>query len=1225
MSKPNTKKMFTVMITVAMVFSALAILSFAAQPAYAASGTFTVNPTTYTVGTSGGVTTIAYAAGGTFGSGSTVYFFLSSTTSSSGIVSSSGTTINSVSNTLGDVALAAGTTTLANSVTFTMKAGAVAGSYYILAEDYISGSPSGTYALGPAVTVVSYAPTVTVNSGSAVNVAQSVKVTGTAFDAGASISVYLNYPGSSVTLGTTTADASGAISFYVTIPALSGTEDSAGNSITGVNAYNVVAQETNAYSSTSYPEGGITADTTMNVEPTVTVSPASIAGASGTTVTVTGAGFVSGQTMSASSSSVSSTSIEIGTVLTYHSAVTVASDGSFSVSATLSGNVWTSSTDGSGGLAVVITPANPAVTSDSFADAIYSSIPNPLHLGLSETITPTAVSTQNSPNDPISVTVWNYPAGTTVAVYLGFAEIGTFTTDSNGYGTLASTAVVPALPAATYNLYANTSAGLLKSITGVVIGSYFEVTDPSGAVMDTSAAEYFPSYGNYTVSAYGLNPSSTYTWSDAQASSSATQTVSVGTLNSDGSFSSVGNGTLIFVESPAYTSTTTGTTSALSLGSIAAGYTSGTFEYLVIGSISFTYPAYLSNDGAGTTSLSLLASGLIPKSSTVYPLNGITYNYNAYIGSTEIALTISSVSSTTFASTSSSSGSGTVSGSYTNPTLTSGIYNFSIVYSTQSVSLAVGMQPVVISASGSSLSTGSIVFYENSAQTFYDIVGYGFDSAATVTAYYMTSSGLQTASVGTFAHGAFVTGDTTVAVPPSDIAGTYSAFAVATLGSSSYTAYTSYTITASLTLGATSGSVGNSITGSTAAGLAPGAYYDLYFGSTLLKTLGPSSSTGSLSSFSFSVPTVPAGKYKVTLDPTGTTKVAATGKTFTVKANSAITLGTSSQYAFPGQLVTFSVTGFSSPSNFVSFYNAQNILYFANVAFNGTVIATVPASLSSGGTLSGSFLNPNNAAGSYYKLTITGYEQVSGLTSTGSSISGGSMVQVNLNGAQSDFFGLVSGNGALLTGITSSEIATIEADINSTVSTSLTVPISQLNAAITSINGAVATLKTTVGNITTDLSTINATVSSIESGQVTVLTDLGSISTSLASLNASLVAFNNNVVTINTTLGQVVTSLGSIQTQVTANGNGIATVKTDIGTVQGQIVSQNGNVSQIRTSLGTLTANVSNVSKVTTGISTLEIFLIVIIVLVLITLVISFLAVNAANKAARRVTEEKKQ
>lgn len=102
------------------------------------------------------------------------------------------------------------------------------------------------------------------------------------------------------------------------------------------------------------------------------------------------------------------------------------------------------------------------------------------------------------------------------------------------------------------------------------------------------------------------------------------------------------------------------------------------------------------------------------------------------------------------------------------------------------------------------------------------------------------------------------------------------------------------------------------------------------------------------------------------------------------------------------------------------------------------------------------------------------------------------------------FVELIQGDGAYLMGITSGQIA----EITNSVNQSLAVPISQLNAAVTSINGDVANLQTSFGKMTVLLSTINATVSSVENGQVSVLTSLGTVSTSLSSLDASIISVN---------------------------------------------------------------------------------------------------------------------
>jgi hypothetical protein len=873
-------------------------------------------------------------------------------------------------------------------------------------------------------------------------------------------------------------------------------------------------------------------------------------------------------------------------------------------------------------------------TTFSSVGSIIVSVPNPALLGFSYSVTPTTGSTYNV-NDSVVITVWDFPASQSVTFWLGPTAAGSLTTDSNGAGTI--TTVVPPVPGGTYTPVAlDNSMSLTTSpttgTTSYTISPFFQAVDPTGAALIASGStsgEYVPSSGMITVQAYGLNPTSNaYDFYDSIVAPSSSGMgvyasglvtgVSVGSETTN-LLQPASNGTLIFTYSPGYASLspTTGTAGTITSANSVSGYDGNSYAYYAIGTATISAPTSYEILLAGATGQAFTFSGLIPSTATLYP--GVTNEYNAYIGSSEITVKFTNANSVVVTGTTFNSADSSFS---FNVPSTNGLFNLNITYNGQSVATgSVASQPIVISSTGSSPSSGTLVVVPTS--TGYEIVGYGY--SATPYLYYSVYGGTKIQiSPLTFSDGAFAVALST----PSEPAGTYAVFTELTSSNVNYFVYSTYTVTASLTLDGSAspmGYVGSTVTVATTGLVTTPGYYSLYFGTNFVEY---SSAGGTFASFT--VPTVPAGSYNVAVKQVGSTAVVA-NQTFTVKANPDLTLSTNSQYAFPGQLVQFSASGFTAPG--FGFNNNQGTTeYFAVIAFNGTPVATVPASLS-GGTLSGSFINPNNAVGSYYKLTITGYEQKSKLTSLLSgSIMNGSLIQAALTGSQSDYFGLVTGNGALLTGISSSQIATLEADVNSTVSASLTVPISQLNAAITSVNGAVANLKTTVGNITTDLKTINATVASIENGMVLVQSDLGSIKTSLASLNASIIAFDNNVVTINTTLGQVVTSLGNINAKVTANSNGIANITTSLGTISGTVTATNGKVATIQTSLGTLTAslgtltaNVSKIQSQTSGFPTLEIFLIVIIVLVLITLVISFLAVNAANKAARRATEEKKQ
>ena len=1214
MSKPYTKKMLTVMITVAMVFSALAILSFAMTPAYAASsGTVTLNPTTFSAGSGTGVATTVLANGGTFTQGATLTFYISPVNS-----------FSSGNSTIGTYTLGGAATSLSNvAVTlFTLTAGGGTGHVTTLTAGdtyYVGVSDGSGFADAGAISIVSGTPTLSLSSASAkAGATDTLSTTSNhPFDTGSTVEVYLNYVSGTVLISSVSAGSlSSGYSFTVPTNEPQGT-------------YTVIAQETSPSTANNY---GITAQISLTINPSVTASPISISGATSSSFALAGHGFPSSVSFSASTSLNTANAIILGSSNDRAINPAFSSDSTGSFTVTTTGIASALSTAESANISMHSSTGTPF----SNVGSIIVSIPNPTALGFDFAISPT--SPLSSPNvyvnDSVTITVWNFPASQSTQFNLGSTSVGSLTTDANGAGTLST--VIPAIPAGSYKPTAVVASDYLSiepsvTLKSVTVENSFSVVDSAGTTLVATNEEYMPSSGMITVQAFGLTPTTdTYDFADSVAASSGVYagslvtSIAVGTETSSG-LQPAANGTLIFTYSPAYASLATppatgADVTVTSLNSVVNEYgysNTGNFGYDAIGAVTWT-PSSATIEKAGST-VSFTPSGLIPYDATVAP--NVIVTYNLYAGSTELQLSYRNHASTTVTGQTSFD-SGDTSITFAAPS-TNGLYNLTVTYNGQSTSTSPGTQYLVVSTSGSSPSDGSLTLIATT--NGYKVVGIGFDGSSTSWKLYYASYGnaISTGASESLTNGAFVDTTTLANVQYSEPAGTYYLFLVTVDSSTNYYVNSSYTVSSNLSLSANYGNIGSSIT-VTAYGLVPTTSYNVYFGTNLeLSNTGTNLQAGSQS---FTVPNVPKGIYTVSVEPVGSSTATETAG-YQVKANSAITLGTSSQYAFPGQLVTFSVTGLSlaSPLNIPL---AGPTEYFAQVSFNGSLVATVPATFQtgSGGTtyLNGSFENPNNAAGSYYKITFGGYLQASALSSSGGSITGGQIAQVALTGTASDFFGLVSGNGALLTGITSSEIATLEADINSTVSTSLTVPISQLNAAITSINGAVATLKTTVGNITADLSTINATVSSIESGQVTVLTDLGSISTSLASLNASLVAFNNNVVTINTTLGQVVTSLGSINTTVAANSNGIATIKTDLGTLQGQIVSTNGNVSSIKTSLGTLTTNVSNVSKQTQGFPTLEIFLIVIIVLVLITLVISFLAVSAANKAARRVTEEKK-
>ena len=184
---------------------------------------------------------------------------------------------------------------------------------------------------------------------------------------------------------------------------------------------------------------------------------------------------------------------------------------------------------------------------------------------------------------------------------------------------------------------------------------------------------------------------------------------------------------------------------------------------------------------------------------------------------------------------------------------------------------------------------------------------------------------------------------------------------------------------------------------------------------------------------------------------------------------------------------------------------------------------------------------------------------------------------------------LIQGNGAYIMGITSGQIAEITNAMNQTLS----IPISQLNAAVVSINGDVATLQTSFGTMLTDLSSINASISTIRSGVAYLNTSIGQVKTSLSSINATIVTIKDDTVTLETSLGTIYTNLNAVNATVSSIKNDQATITTAIGNIQVSLSSinaiilsiENGqaslitDVGLIETSLFNLNATIFSVSS----------------------------------------------
>ncbi len=1108
-----------VLIVAIMLASVVLSTSFSSAQA---SGSVAYSPTVFSSGT----TVLAEANGGSFGSGITVYFYLSTSPSSSGI---SGSYIGSVS-------LTAGSTTLSDAqVKFTIPS-VSAGTYYIIASDSSSATSSGAeFASASQITVSTLKPSISVTG---TQPTTTGTVAGSGWDPSSSISVYLAGPqGSSIfstLLGTFTATSSGSIpsGSSFTLPEVAS------------GSYTVVAQESSASSNS-----GITADGSLTISPILSVSPYDISGAVGPQFTVYGYGFPSLAT-------IPSDGISVGAAKAINSATSASTSGTFSVTASLASAITTS------GPATVTVQYNS--TSYSQANAILISIPNPVSLGF--TFTPTSLT----PNTAFTAMVYNFPSGAQVSITIGSAVLGQVTADANGYAKLSGK--VPAITAGSYSAVAS-SSGLYASVS-VTVSSYFSVVDPDGIAM-VSTSEYFPSSGYYTVMAYGLSPGTTYTFSDSAASSSATVlSVTSGKLTVDNAptfeFQPSSNGTLMFGFEPNFGSSASTSTITLSYsGGSVSGYSGNTYGYTAVQpphfSISYGTVSILEQGATETVTV----SGIIPSGSLVYP--GLSTSYNIYLGTSELSFLIgsSTQSTTTLSSTTSSA-----SISFTAPT-TSGLYYLALTYSGQPLSSAVYSTPVVVSYPSTALSSGSVqaVTITTAGEvTGYYIVGYSFYSPATVKVYYYTETSM-VSSAPSLTYGGFSFSISLASSP--EPSGNYAVIAQATYQSSTYTAYSSYTVYPIFSVasgGNYRGPIGSQFS-FTMTGFSADENYNIYFSSQKVFS-GTTDGTGSLSS-SFNIPAFKPGSYNITVvQPSSSTTVAS--REFNVTPSTSLTI-LSGYYSFPGQLVNYSWKTSVAPD---APGGTSGGPYYGNVYvtvfFNGSAIFTSASSLkttASASYLNGSFQMPNGNAGSFWSVTLSWQQDEYILESSATTTETISSYHAMSGGGV--FLGLVSGNGALVTGISQNQVAQITAAVNSSISASLSVPLSELNAKISSINNTVVYLNTS----------------------------FGTMKSSVTALDASITALNGTVVTLETTVGTVQTSLSSLNATLESMNGKVATVETSVGTLTGNVTSINGRVVTIQTSLGTLKMGVNSLQNKTSNIVNYGLIIdIVIIALVAVTL-----------------------
>ncbi len=345
-----------------------------------------------------------------------------------------------------------------------------------------------TYHAGPATT----SPSVTLNMSAMLRVTpgDTVTVQGALFR-GNFVTVYFlyiysNYWGDGFAMApvqlAATSLTGGAFSVDVTIP----------NAPEGIHAILAVDDQ------------GYYAFTFVYVYPTVTVTPFSIRGQIGDTITVTGVGFPANAKISAVTLYTTTTLAGSPLGMTLISGGTVDSLGRVSFTARLDVPV-PDKERGLLNLTVTYDPYAPGqdfkfdpdenTTTDTFGYVVAAS--TPLYLGDEALILPAGLEARSSTisssvGDRIQVTVVNFPAGATLDVYFGPVKVGTIRTDANGAG--SALIQVPELPGYDENR--------------AQIRYYLRVKDPATKLMATGIP-YSKEYAQWTVT---IQPSITISY-----------------------------------------------------------------------------------------------------------------------------------------------------------------------------------------------------------------------------------------------------------------------------------------------------------------------------------------------------------------------------------------------------------------------------------------------------------------------------------------------------------------------------------------------------------------------------------------------------------------------------------------------------------------------------------------------------------------------------------------
>jgi hypothetical protein len=1112
----------------------------------AAAGTIDINPRRF----SSGVPTTAVLNGGDFGSGALVRIFMSPDP------------------TFGDgndilvatVRLPPGDRTFLNTVvTISPPTVTVDTRYYLAATD----DDGRTWTSAVEVTVTTQRPTITLTPTTQAPGGR-VRVDGSGFTPGETVTIYRDRPGSLVVLAsgiTVRPDGTFTAFFTVPTPIAQGT-------------YRIIAQQTDT----------LQAEALLTIAPTV-VDPFSIRGDAGEPFTLVADGLKPGKTVARSTRADPRSSIVVGGVLTYHDGGSTGPDGRLSISVELSAAIPTT-----GFVSVTITYTDG--TSDTIPAAILVSKPqDPNRPAYTQAITVSPSPRPLRVGESLSIVVYNFPAGTPVDIYLGSRKLTTIFTDPNGAG--RDTTSVPPLPGLTpggtpitYSIRAVDTNGLQVSLSGYTIARELRLfigTTPvtPGTFVDNGTV--------LRLVGTGLRPLFEYTrltLSFAEVTYDivvdelvvdvprGTRTATGVRTDASGSFEVRFRAKLV---DPAGVRPPTGTVVTVSMSPL-EGLTAPTFRAVgapVFAGTRHTVMAgtafYHSEPGATVPAGGVIIRNLVPGRA-----------YQLFIGGSPVTLGGTGFPDRFIAT---AAGESPATMTFAAPS-TTGVYTLCVRYFTAAEDLAcidfIVSQPTA--ATGDDQAKLFTPTEPNKVPAGLRMLVGAFNLPAN-TPVSLFVSGIPTpvATATTTATGAVAMLSSPLELPR----GVYNVRLVYGPNVLVPTPST-VEITPRLIRSPASGPVGTSVS-VTAMGLDPDTAYRVVFenatlGVSVEVALGVSNDRGTLTA-TFTVPAVPNGVYRIKVVDVATGVTVAPPPTdppvtFTVVPVSADIIFASaspeSLSAFPGQIRTFTWrvgTGLKEP-------------VYVTVYLNGFAYTTIQAKYD-GTHLYGSFQVPNAPPGTTWTLRLeyrdsrvryfaldnrTGEVRDLGHTLPSSLVNVAAVWTVpdpRTGTTDAIALRLVSGSGALVIGLTDADVSRIASAVFDAVygpivevvtdtGDRVLTRLSDLDAKIVEVRGGVARLDTRFGEMFASLSAINATLSGLivsSKGEVLARIDtaLGTVLARLDTLDARLVVVQGDTAVIRTVVGEVKLALGSLDATIAGIKGDVVVIKTDVGFIKARV------------------------------------------------------------------------